>query len=152
MSIFEQVSAQLTQAMRDRDKEKTTALRNIRAAFIEGLKLDASESLSDEKATEILRKVAKQRRESIEAFTAGDRKDLADAEARELAIVDAFLPRLADEATLRAWVEAAVKATGAAGMHDVGKVMSAVMASHRDEVDGRAANRIARELLAPRGA
>jgi len=150
MSILEQVSAQLTQAMRDRDKDRITALRNIRAAFIEGLKVDGSASLPDDKATEILRRVAKQRKESIEAYTAGDRKDLAEAEARELAVVESFLPRLADEATTRGWVEAAIAQTGAAGMGDVGKVMSALMAAHREEVDGKVANRIARQLLAPR--
>jgi len=150
MSIVEQVSAQLTQAMRDRDKNRITALRNIRAAFIEGLKVDGSASLPDDKALEILRRVAKQRRESIEAYTAGDRKDLADAEASELVVVESFLPRLADEATTRGWVEAAIAATGATGMPDVGKVMSALMAAHRDEVDGKVANRIARELLAGR--
>ncbi len=150
MSIFDQVSAQLTQAMRDRDKDRITALRNIRAAFIEGLKLDGSASLADDKATEILRRVAKQRKESIEAYTAGDRKDLAEAEAKELAVIESFLPRLADEATTRGWVEAAIATTGATGMPDVGKVMAALMAAHREEVDGKMANRIAREILAPR--
>jgi uncharacterized protein YqeY len=150
MSIYDQVSAQLTQAMRDRDKDRTTALRNIRAAFIEGLKLDNSASLADDKAMDILRRTAKQRRESIEAFTAGGRKDLAESEAKELAVIESFLPRLADEATTRGWVEAAIAKTGAAGMQDVGKVMSALMAAHREEIDGKVANRIARELLAPR--
>jgi uncharacterized protein YqeY len=151
MAILEQVSGQLTQAMRDRDKDRTTALRNIRAAFIEAMKVDGSTSLPDDKATDILRKLAKQRRESIEAYTSGGRMDLATAETAELAIVEAFLPKLADEATTRGWVEAAIAHSGAAGMQDVGKVMAAVMAAHREEVDGKLANRIARELLSPRG-
>lgn len=150
MAILEQVSGQLTQAMRDRDKDRTTALRNIRAAFIEAMKVDGSTSLPDDKATDILRKLAKQRRESIEAYTSGGREDLAAAETAELAIVESFLPKLADEATTRTWVEAAIAHSGAAGMQDVGKVMSAVMAAHREEIDGKMANRIARELLAPR--
>jgi uncharacterized protein YqeY len=152
MSIFDQVTQHLQQSMRDRDKDRTTALRNVRAAFIEAVKLDGSATLPDAHALEILKRLAKQRRESIEAYAAGNRDDLASAERKELELIEAYLPKTADEATMRGWVEAAVRDTGAAGMQDMGKVMAAIMAAHKDEVDGKVANRIAREILASKPA
>jgi uncharacterized protein YqeY len=153
MSIFDQVSKDLQQAMRDRDKDRTSALRNVRAKFIEAVKLDASiTSIGDDQASDILRKLAKERRESIELYKQGHREDLASAEQKELEIIESFLPKLADEATTRGWVQTAIQETGAAGMQDVGKVMAAVMAAHKQDIDGKVANRIAREMLGPRPA
>jgi uncharacterized protein YqeY len=152
MSIFDQVTQHLQQSMRDRDKDRTTALRNVRAAFIEAVKLDGSATLGDSQALDILRRLAKQRRESIEAYVAGKRDDLATAERKELDVIESYLPKTADEATMRGWVEAAVRDTGAANLQDMGKVMGAVMAAHKDEVDGKVVNRIVRELLTPKPA
>lgn len=147
MSILDQVSEQMKEAMRAKEKDRLTGLRNIRAAFIEALKVDGSTALPDDKAIEILRRLSKQRRESIEAYEAGGRQDLVDAEKAELAVIDSFLPQTADAATTRRWIEEAIASTGAAGAKDIGKVMGALMAAHRSELDGKLANQIVRELL-----
>lgn len=147
MALLDQVSAALKEAMLAKDKARIDGLRGIRAAFIEELKVDGAETLSDERAVEVLRKLSKMRKESIDAYTAGGRPDLVAEETNALAVIESFLPKLADEATTRAWVQAAIAQTGAAGLKDMGKVMSALMAAHRAELDGKLANGIVKELL-----
>lgn len=147
MAIQDQVTAQMKEAMRAKDSARTNALRNIRAAFLNEMKKDNSTSLEDEVCVGILRRLEKQRKESIEAYEKGGRTELAEAEKAELAVIEQFLPKLADEATTRKWVEEAVSASGAKQPSDLGKVMGALMKAHKGEMDGGLANRIAKELL-----
>ncbi len=147
MSIFDDVSAQMKEAMKSQDKARLTALRNIRAGFIEALKLDGSSTLSDETAETILRRLSKQRKESIDAYEAGGRADLASEEKAELAVIEAFLPKLADEATLRGWVQEAIASSGATTQKELGKVMGALNGAHRGQFDGKLANKLVRDLL-----
>jgi len=147
MSIFEDVSAQMKDAMKAKDEARLAALRGIRAAFLTECKKDNSTSLPDDVAVTLLRKLEKQRQESIDAFTAAGRPDRADAERAELAVIGGFLPQLADEATTRRWVEEAIAASGAANAREIGKVMGALMKAHKGEIDGNLARRLASELL-----
>jgi uncharacterized protein YqeY len=147
MPISEDVTQQMKDAMRAKDKARLGALRMMRSAFIEAMKADGSDSLADEKAVPILRRLEKQRRESITAYEAGDRADLAEVEKAELAVIAAFLPSLADEATTTQWVQAAIDQSGAAGPGDMGRVMGAIMGAHKGEVDGKLAKNIALRLL-----
>jgi uncharacterized protein YqeY len=147
MGLLERVSDELKDAMKAKDKPRIAGLRGIRAAFIEALKEDGAETLPDESAHAILRRLAKQRRESIDAYTAGSRDDLVAQEQAELAVIESFLPSLADEETTRGWVREAIAKTGATGPSDMGKVMGALMAAHRAELDGKLANQLVRELL-----
>ena len=148
MSIYEKISAQMKDAMKAKDLARLSALRGIRAAFLTEMKKDNSEELADGACVEILRRLEKQRKESIEAFAGGGRDEQAAAERAELAILQEFLPSLADEETTRAWVQEAIDAVGASGPKDIGRVMGALMGKHKGEVDGTLANRILRELLA----
>lgn len=147
MSIHEEITTRLKDAMRARDSARTNALRNIRATFLNEMKKDNSESIDDETCVALLRRLEKQRKESIAAYEKGDRRELAEAEKAELAVIQELLPRLADEETTRAWVQQAIDASGAAGPADMGKVMGALMKAHRADVDGGLANRIVKELL-----
>jgi hypothetical protein len=148
MGIEQTVNERLAEAMKARDAARVGALRGIRAAFLNEMKKDNAKTLSDEVSVEVLRRLAKQRRESIEAFAGAGRPERAAEERAELAVIDEFLPRLADEDSTRAWVREAIAATGAAAPGDVGKVMGAVMKAHKGEVDGQLARRLAQELLA----
>lgn len=148
MGIFEDVSAQMKDALRARDAARLAALRGIRAAFLVELKKDGSDALSDEACIPILRRLEKQRRESIEAFEQAGREDRAAAERAELEVVQSFAPSLADEATTRAWVEAAIAQTGASAAKDMGRVMGVLMKDHKGDVDGSLARSIAQSLLA----
>lgn len=147
MGFVERVAEEMKQAQKARDAARLAALRNIRAAFLTEMKKDGAETLDDATATAVLRRLAKQREESIEAFDRGGRADRADAERAEKAVIESFLPRLADEATTRGWVEAAIAETGASGARDMGRVMGALMKAHKSDVDARLAREIAERLL-----
>jgi uncharacterized protein YqeY len=147
MGLVEQVSEQMKQAQKARDAARLAALRNIRAAFLHEMKKDGAETLDDARATAVLRRLAKQREESIEAFLKGGRADRAEAERAEKAVIDGLLPGLADEATTQGWVEAAIAETGASSARDLGKVMGALMKAHKSDVDGKLAREIAARLL-----
>lgn len=147
MPIFDQVNTQMKDALRAGRKLELQALRNIRAAFLLRMKEDNSESVSDEDCLTILRRLEKQRRESIEAFEAGGRAERAADEKAELEVILAFLPKLADEATTRAWVQAAIAESGAKSQKDLGRVMGALMKAHKGDVDGNVARKLASELL-----
>lgn len=147
MSIFADVNAHIKEAMKARDKDRLRALRSARAAFIEATKTDGSDHISDDQASAILKRLVKQRKESIQGFEQAGRPEQANAEQQELEVLAAFLPQTADDATTRTWVSQAISATGATGSGDIGRVMGHLMKSHRDQIDGGLANAIARELL-----
>jgi len=148
MSIFERVNDEMKAAMKAREPLRLSALRSVRAAFLNEMKKDNATEVADEICTQLLRRLEKQRGESIEAFEKAGRPERVAEEKAELAVIQEFLPRLADEATTRAWVQEAVAATGAAAPGDVGKVMGAVMKAHKGEVDGNLARKLATQILA----
>ena len=147
MSIEADVTQAMKSAMRARQADRLRAIRNIRAAFLLTRKETGADSIEDADAIKVLRRLAKQRKDSIQSFVDGGREDLAQAERDELAVVDEFLPAGPSEATVRGWVEAAITATGASSAREIGKVMGNVMKSHRGEADGNVVRRIASELL-----
>ena len=147
MGLVERVNDEMKEALKAKQAERLSALRNIRAAFLYEMKKDGQSTLADEPATAVLRKLEKQRQESIEAFTAGGRPEMAAAERAELAVLQAFLPRLADEATTSRWVDEAIAASGASSPKELGKVMGALMKAHKGEMDGNLARTIAMKKL-----
>ena len=147
MAVVETVTAQMKDAMKARDAARLSALRNMRAAFLTEMKKDGSDTLEDAVAIAVLRKLAKQRQESIDAFTQANRPERVAEEHAELGVIEEFLPRLADEATTRGWVEAAIAASGASSAKELGKVMGALLKAHKGDVDGDLARKLAAELL-----
>ncbi|MBW2425995.1 MAG: GatB/YqeY domain-containing protein [Deltaproteobacteria bacterium] len=147
MAIVDEVTDQLKVAMKARDERRVAALRSMRTAFLNEMKKDGSKSLGDEACETLLRRLEKQRKESIEAFSSGGREEMAEAERAELAVIQEFLPSLADAEQTRAWIEAAIEQTGAGSPKEMGKVMGALMKAHKGEVDGNLAREIAQELL-----
>ena len=142
MSLIDRVSDELKKSMLAKDAPRTTGLRMIRAAFIE-LQKEGKGEVTDERCIETLRKLKKQREDSITAYDGANRKDLADVERAELAVIEGFLPRLADEAQTLAWVKEAIVASGATSPKEMGKAMGVLMKSHKADVDAG----IARKLL-----
>ena len=147
MAIVDDVTSQMKDAMRAKDTLRLATLRSMRTAFLNEMKKDGSDSVSDEVCETLMRKIEKQRKESIDAFVKGDRPEMAEAERAELAVIQEFLPQLADEAQTRAWVEEAVAQTGATEAKDMGKVMGALMKAHKADIDGNLARGIVQELL-----
>ena len=148
MAIFDDVTRGMQAALKAKDDVRLTALRAIRAAFLLEMKKDNATELSDEVCVGLLRRLEKQRHESIEAFEVAGRAERAAAERAELTVIESFLPKLADEATTRAWVQEAIAASGATSAKELGKVMGALMKAHKGDVDGNLARRIAGEFLA----
>ena len=136
--IREQIKAALTGAMKAGDAPRRDALRLIQAALknrdIE-LRGAANPPDDDVLVTEVLQKMVKQRRESIEMYERGGRAELAAAEAAEVAVIEGFLPQQMSEAELAAAIDAIVAETGAEGIRDMGKVMALVKERHAGQID-----------------
>ena len=147
MGIYDEIGAGLKTALKAKDAERLAVLRGIRAAFINEMKKDNSDSVGDEVCIALLRKLEKQRLESIDAFEKGGRPERAAAEQAELAVIREFLPALADEAQTTIWVDEAIAASGAASAKELGKVMGALMKAHKGDVDGNLARSIAAAKL-----
>ncbi len=109
-------------AMKARDKARLAALRLINAD-LKQVEVDERKVLTDVDVTAVLSRMLKQRKESLAQFRAADRDDLAAQEAFEIEVIRSFLPAPLSEAEVNALVAAAISATGAAGMKDMGKVM-----------------------------
>jgi len=147
MPIYDDVNQQLKEAMKAQDKVRLAGLRGIRAGLIEEMKKNAATTVPDDAAIAVLRRLQKQRNDSIEAYEKGGRSDLVAEERGELAVIESFLPSLADDATTTQWVQEAIAALGAKGPGDIGKVMGQVMKAHKGVVDGKRVKEIAERLL-----
>jgi uncharacterized protein YqeY len=108
---------------------------------------ESREELDDNAEQQVLRREHKRRLESISAFRAGGREDLAVHEEYAARIVEGLLPRQLDEAALGKLVEEAIAETSATSARDMGKVMAAVMAKGGTQVDGKLASRLVKERL-----
>lgn len=135
--LKDQLQQEITAAMRSGDKLRLGALRMLSAAVTTREK-DVLHDLSDDEVREVAAKEVKKRTESIEAFTAAGRRELADKEAAERDILAPYAPAELSEAEVDAIVEEVVTATGASAPQDFGRVMGAVMAAAKakGQVDG----------------
>jgi len=138
MSLLEQVTKEIGDAMRRKDQASLAPLRMLKAALM-NKEVEKSHALDEAESLQVVNALVKQRRDSAEQFRAGNRIDLADKELSEIAYLERYLPPAADPGAIAAAVEAAVLETGAAGPKDMGKVMKAVMSRLAGmSVDGRA--------------
>jgi uncharacterized protein len=129
MSLKDRLVADMTQAMRDKDTNKLSTLRMAKSALMnEENKRGVGTVLSDDEVTKVLQSLVKQRKDSIEQFTANGRTELAEKEQAELAVLEGYLPKAATAEEISAAVEAAVNETGASSMKDMGSVMKAALA------------------------
>ena len=103
--------------------------------------------LDDAGIQQLMTRMVKQRRDSIEQFTKGGRADLAAKEEAEIGIIEAYLPKQMGEADMKVAIAALIKETGAAGAKDMGKVMGALKAKFSGQMDFAKANGVVKELL-----
>ena len=123
----------MKQAMIAKEKARLSTIRMTLAA-IKQIEVDTRESLTDEQVIAVLTKMVKQRRDSIAQFEAAGRNELADVEAAEIQVIEAFLPTPLTEAEIAALIDATIVEVGASAMADMGKVMGAL----KSKVQGRA--------------
>jgi uncharacterized protein YqeY len=127
MTIVEQVEKDLVAALKAQDALRLSVLRMMKAALM-NKKVEHGKDVTDPEALAVLRTLAKQRHESVEAFRKGGRNDLADKEEAEIKIVEAYLPAGASDEEIDVAVAAAITETGASTAKDMGKAMKAAMA------------------------
>ncbi|MFN7982292.1 MAG: GatB/YqeY domain-containing protein [Vicinamibacterales bacterium] len=148
MSLVEEVSASITDAMRRKDAGRLSALRMLKAAFM-NKSVEKGHELNDDEARQVVTALVKQRRDSIEQFVKGGRTDLAEKETAEIAVLESYLPPAADPALIERAVDEAIAETGASSAKDMGKVMKAAMARLAGQtVDGKVVNELVRKRLA----
>jgi uncharacterized protein YqeY len=134
--------AALNAARKAQDKERTLVLGTI-LANLKNREIELRRPTTDDEVAEVLRKGIKIRREAIDQYAAGGRKDLADNEAAQIKVLEEFLPPAVDPEEIRAAVRSAI----GAGAKDIGKVMSQVLPQYKGRADGKLINQIAREEL-----
>ncbi len=134
MSVKTRLQDDMKQAMRSGDKARLGTVRMALAA-IQQREVDERIELDDAAVLGVIEKMIKQRRESVEQYRAGQRDDLADKEAAEIEVLSSYLPEPLDAAELAAMVDAAIAATGAASMKDMGRVMAELRAQAQGRAD-----------------
>lgn len=147
MLLVDEVSTAIADAMRKHDPVRLTALRMLKAALVNRA-IERGHDLDEAESRQVVSSLVKQRRDSIEQFTAGGRQDLAAKEAAEITVLQSYLPPAADPAAVDRAVTEAIAETGAASAKDVGRVMKAVMVRLAGQnVDGKTVNELVRKKL-----
>ncbi len=147
MSLTEHIQKDMVEAMKAKQELRLSVVRAIKTAL---LKYKADNMKDPDEATEqsMLKTLAKQRMDSIEQFTAGNRPELAEKEAAELVIIEGYLPQKASAEDIAAAVEAAIAETGATGKAQMGVVMKAATAKLVGKnVDGKALSELVKSKL-----
>ena len=148
--IRDQIKQAQVAAMKAGDRPRTAAVRLILAKLKDrDIELRTAATPADDDATviEVLRKMAKQRRESIALYRQGNREELAAAEAAELAVIEEFLPAQMDDAALGAAIEAVKAEFGAGSIKDMGRVLAELKARHGDRLDMARASAMVKAAL-----
>ena len=146
MSLQEQLVEELKAAMRQRNEVLVSTLRLLRAD-IQNREIELRKPLDDASVVAIISKQVRQRQESIEAFRKGDRPEMAEREAAEMAILQEYLPEQLPRAEVEALAAKVIREVGAAGPGDLGKVMGPLMQQVRGKADGGEVRSIVSELL-----
>ena len=147
MTLSEQIIADLTASMKAQDAARTSTLRMVKAAMM-NRKIDKGSELDDEEMSKLLRSLVKQRRDSVEQYEKAGRKDLADKEQAEIAVIESYLPQAATEEEIQKAVAAAIAETGASSMKDMGKVMKATQTALAGKnADGKLVSEIVKAKL-----
>jgi len=123
MDLKTRVNADLKDAMRARDKVRLNTIRALRGEILKFEKSGQAQDIADDDILKMVKSLSKRRKDAIEQFTKGDRKDLADKERAELEILREYLPAQLSEAEMAELVKAAIQTVGAETMKDMGKVM-----------------------------
>src|SRR6266851_1539103 len=144
--LTEQIRAHLTESMKARTAERTSTLRMLQSA-LKNEQISVGHDLSDEEAMAIIRKGIKQRQDSVEQFTKGNRPELAAKEQAEMEILKAYMPPELSDAELESGLREIVASTGAQSKKDLGKVMKEATAKYKGRVDGKKIQEVVSRLL-----
>lgn len=146
MSLKDQLTQDMKEAMKAKESERLSTIRQVRSA-IKNKEIDAGKELSDDAVISVIGTLVKQRREAAQMYRDNDRPELADKEEGELKVLQQYLPAQLGADELREIVARIISEVGASSAKDMGKVMPKVMAETKGAADGKLVNQIVRELL-----
>lgn len=151
MSLRVRLNDELKAAMKAKDQRGTSTLRLILAALkdrdIAARERGVTDGISEDEIVEMMQKMVRQRRESIELYQKGNRPELAQQESDEIAVIERFLPKQLSEAEMQEAVNATIAETGAASIKDMGKVMGALKANFAGRMDFAKAGALVKQKL-----
>lgn len=147
MTLNEQIISDLTAAMKSKDAARLGTLRMVKANLM-NRRIDKGSELTDEEVTKALQSLVKQRRDSIDSYTAAGRTELAAKEAAEITFIEKYLPQAATTEEIESAVTTAIAQTGATSMKDMGTVMKAAMTNLAGKsADGKAVSEAVKSSL-----
>lgn len=147
--LFDQISNDIKEAMKARDKVRLETLRNIKKVFLEAKTAPgANDTLTDDAALKILQKLAKQGKESAATYVQQNRQDLADDELAQVSVIEEYLPKPLTEAEIEDIVKGIIAEVGATSIKEMGKVMGQASKAMAGKAEGGVISAIVRRLLA----
>src|SRR5258706_8340294 len=152
MSLSDQIQKDITTAMKARDEARLSTLRMVKSA-LKNREVEKMAPLDDKESQQVLSTLIKQRKDSVEQFTKGGRQEMADKEAAEIVLIEAYMPKAAGEDQIVAGVKAVIAEMGAPTMKDMGTVMKNAMAKFAARgmrVDGKVVSEAVKKELAGR--
>lgn len=146
--LFDQISNDIKEAMKARDKVRLETLRNVKKVFLEAKTAPgANDTLTDSNAMKILQKLAKQGKESAETYKQQNRPDLAETEMAQVAVIEEYLPKPFTPEEVEEAVRTIIAQAGATSMKDMGKVMGIATKQLAGKADGTTISKIVKQLL-----
>ena len=151
MSLREKINKQFNTALKSQNKTLVSTLRLVLAAIkerdIANRTQDKKDAVNDDEIIKVLRKMKKQRKDSVDLYKKGGRQELSEIEEAEIKVIDSFLPKqLSDEETKKICKEI-IKSLGASSLKDMGKIMGSLKQKYSDSIDFSKVNIIIKELL-----
>lgn len=148
MSLFDQISNDIKEAMKAKDKVRLETLRNVKKVFLEAKTAPgADDTLTDDAALKLIQKLVKQGKDSAEIYKGQGREDLAEGELAQVAVLEVYLPKQMSEAELEAALKEIIAEVGATSAKDMGKVMGTATKRLAGQAEGRAISAKVKELL-----
>ena len=152
MSMIEQIQRDITSAMKAREEQRLSTLRMVKTA-LKNREIEKMAPLDDKESQQVLSTLIKQRKDSVEQFLKGGRKELADKEAAEITLIETYLPKAASEEQIAAGVKAVIAEMNSPTLKDMGTVMKNAMARFASagvRVDGKQVSEVVKRELTPK--
>ncbi|WP_445490334.1 GatB/YqeY domain-containing protein [Niallia sp. 03133] len=146
MSLLERLNTDMKQAMKNKEKDKLTVIRMIKAA-IQNESIKTGSELSEEDELSVLSREVKQRKDSLHEFEKAGRQDLVDKVRAELEHVEVYMPEQFSEEELSEIIVSVISETGASSKKEMGKVMAALMPKVKGKADGSLVNKLVQQHL-----
>lgn len=146
MKFIEKIKVDMYEAMKNKEKERVTALRNLMAK-LKDKEISLGTNLSENESLSVLKTLVKQRKESFSMYEEAGRVDLALKEKAEFEIYELYLPRAMSKDEIKTLVKDLIHETRVTDISEIGKIMPLIMKRGGGSIDGKIANQVLRELL-----